>query len=156
MKLIDDFSKKAFASKNNWNNLCPEPELPNRLSEWWVLEDGDLECIPETSGISSIYTNWEDYLYFVKEVKQKYGFNRAKNTKAQLEKQKEILSRFPLDGIHKIAHLYDTLNRAKVYQGMLLEYFDTIKIGDIHAGASSQLPTSDEVIQALVKEGKYE
>ena len=156
MKLIDDFSKKAFASKNNWNNLCPEPELPNRLSEWWVLEDGDLECIPETSGISSIYTNWEDYLYFVKQVKTKYGFYRAKNTKAQLEKQKEILSRFPLDGIFEIAHFYDTLNRAQVYQASLNDLFDTIKIGDIHAGASSQLPTSDEVIQALVKEDKYE
>ena len=156
MKLIDDFSQKAFATKHNGSNLCPDPELPSRVFDWWVFEDGDLECIPETSGISSVYTNWEDYLYFVKQVKTKYGFYRAKNTKAQLEKQKEILSRFPLDGIYAIAQFYDTLNRAQVYQASLNDLFDTIKIGDIHSGAPSQLPTSDEVIQALVKEDKYE
>ena len=152
MKLIDDFSQKAFATKHNGSNLCPDPELPSRICDWWVFEDGDLDCIPETSGISSVYTNYEDYFYFVKQVKQNYGFNRKKNTAAQLEKQKEILSRFPLDGIPKIASFYDTFNRAKSYQGILDDIFDTIKIGDIHSGAPSQLLTSDEVIQALCKE----
>ena len=137
MKLIDDFCVRTL-----------EGRLPQKLYDWWVFDEGDLDFIPEAVEFSK-YGGWDAWHDAVREIRRNYGFFRKKNTKAQLKKQEEILNRYPLDLIVKLAAFHDDLRMRKVYVDGVMEA--TIQITKHINGRLEK--TNEELIQSL--SGRY-
>ena len=144
MKLIKDFRERCNAE---YGMLFDKPSglgLPKRFYDWWVFEEGDLDFIPEASWFSKS-GSFDDYSDAVREIRRNYGFFRKKNTKAELEKQQEILDRFPLDLIVSLAAFHDDLRLRKVYVNGVRS-----KLQAITKPVNGRLEkTNEELIQSL-------
>ena len=130
MRLIDNASELLTQKERK--------DQPMFYKDWWVMEEGDLDY-PEAHSL--LDSTPSECHYWGQQLKTKYGFFRKRNSKEDLLKQEDILKRFPLKAIVRLAYRWETLRLWKVYEENALEILET------YSGK-----TNEELIKLLSKE----
>ena len=118
MKLIENF-KDLMVNH-------PEDFARTKMKDLFVFEDGDLEKYPDARMFVDHHWDGEDLLRTLNDFRKPYGFFRKKNSKADLEAQKDIAKRFPFNAISKVYGIRKVLYMWRVWEDSRKEYLDEI------------------------------